>query len=271
MKFAVFSPLLNGRAAPWFRGICARICVTGTPPRYRPCASRSSCCWLLASGLDSKSARCSGRVRASTTCRILRRESWLTRCSRLRFSNRCGRLTCGCTSKNRGRASSPHRCGWSMSFGGSFCGPPRSPRHTRSSFAVCCCASAGQVLSHCTGHASAGDSDAVSGGACVLLCVGLLFTATLPSIDHMGSPFSLVILPLGFASSTYFPLPDVAWLRDILQFNPLHHLCEGLRWLLLRGEFTSHLGACAGLCGLLILLLVPLDVKLLRKRVFGDT
>lgn len=58
---------------------------------------------------------------------------------------------------------------------------------------------------------------------------------------------------VGFASSTYFPLPEIPWLQNIVQFNPLHHLCEGLRWLLLRGEFTHHLAACAGLCVLLIL------------------
>jgi lipooligosaccharide transport system permease protein len=102
-------------------------------------------------------------------------------------------------------------------------------------------------------------------------CMGLLFTATLPSIDHMGLPFFLVILPLGFSSSTYFPLPDVPWLKNIVQFNPLHQLAEGLRWLLLRGELTWHLLAAAGLCVAVIILLVPLDVRLLRKRVFGDS
>jgi lipooligosaccharide transport system permease protein len=86
----------------------------------------------------------------------------------------------------------------------------------------------------------------------------------------LGLPFFLLILPLGFASSTYFPLPAVPWLQNVVQFNPLHHLCEGLRWLLLRGELTGHLAAAAGLSALLILLLVPLDVRLLRKRVFGD-
>lgn len=100
--------------------------------------------------------------------------------------------------------------------------------------------------------------------------VGLLFTATLPSIDHMGLPFFLVILPIGFASSTYFPLPPVPWLEAAVQLNPLHQLAEGLRWLLLRGEPTWHLAATAGLCIALLVVLVPLDVRLLRKRVFGD-
>lgn len=100
--------------------------------------------------------------------------------------------------------------------------------------------------------------------------VGLYFTAILPSIDHMGLPFFLVILPIGFASSTYFPLPDVPWLLAVVQANPLHHLAEGLRWLLLTGRPTWHLAAAAGLCGLILALLLPLDLRLLRRRVFGD-
>jgi lipooligosaccharide transport system permease protein len=100
--------------------------------------------------------------------------------------------------------------------------------------------------------------------------VGLFFTAILPSIDHMSLPFFLVIMPIGFASSTYFPLPDVVGLREAALLNPLHHLAEGLRWLLLHGTITWHLAAAAGLCLLLLLALVPLDMRLLRRRVFGD-
>ncbi|MDB6155783.1 MAG: Transport permease protein [Chthoniobacteraceae bacterium] len=100
--------------------------------------------------------------------------------------------------------------------------------------------------------------------------VGLLFTALLPSIDHMGLPFFLVILPVGFSSSTYFPLPEVPWLKAIVQFNPLHQLTEGLRYLLLAGQPTSHLAAAAGLSALILLILLPIDLRLLRRRVFGD-
>ncbi len=101
-------------------------------------------------------------------------------------------------------------------------------------------------------------------------CVGLFFTATVPTIDHMGLPFFLVILPIGFASCTYFPLPPIPWLEVVVQFNPLYHLAEGLRWLLLRGEITWHLPAAAIVSLFIILLLLPLDVRLLRKRIFGD-
>jgi lipooligosaccharide transport system permease protein len=100
--------------------------------------------------------------------------------------------------------------------------------------------------------------------------LGLLFTATLPSMDHMGLPFFLVIMPIGFISSTYFPLPDIPVLSHITQINPLHHLAEGLRCLLIEGLITWHLFAAAGLSLALLLLLIPIDMRLLRKRVFGD-
>ncbi|HYE08209.1 MAG TPA: ABC transporter permease [Planctomycetota bacterium] len=100
--------------------------------------------------------------------------------------------------------------------------------------------------------------------------VGLYFTAILPSMDHMSLPFFLVIMPLGFASSTYFPLPDNAILAAVVQVNPLHHLAEGLRCLLLTGTPTYHLPAAAALCTLMLAALIPLDMRLLRKRVFGD-
>ncbi|MEM9346374.1 MAG: ABC transporter permease [Planctomycetota bacterium] len=100
--------------------------------------------------------------------------------------------------------------------------------------------------------------------------VGLYFTAIVPTIDHMSLPFFLVIMPIAFSSSTYFPLPDLPVLSQVVQINPLHHLSEGLRWLLIAGEFTWHLLAAAGLCLLVITLFVPLDQRLLRKRIFGE-
>jgi lipooligosaccharide transport system permease protein len=100
--------------------------------------------------------------------------------------------------------------------------------------------------------------------------LGLFFTAILPTIDHMSLPFFLVIIPIGFASSTYFPLPTHRVVEMLAFVNPLHHLAEGLRGLLLQGHLTWHLPATAGLCLLMIAGLLPLDLHLLRKRVFGD-
>lgn len=100
--------------------------------------------------------------------------------------------------------------------------------------------------------------------------VGLFFTSVVPTIDHMSLPFFLVIMPIAFTSSTYFPLPDVPVLREVVLLNPLHHLSEGLRWLLVAGRVTWHLPIAAGLCLVVIFLLVPLDQRLLRKRIFGE-
>lgn len=100
--------------------------------------------------------------------------------------------------------------------------------------------------------------------------IGLFFTAVVPTIDHMSLPFFLVIMPIAFSSSTYFPLPDVVVLREIVLLNPLHHLSEGLRWLLVAGRLTWHLPIAAGLCVGMLLIFVPLDQRLLRKRIFGE-
>src|SRR6185295_8605147 len=51
--------------------------------------------------------------------------------------------------------------------------------------------------------------------------IGRYFTAILPSIDHMSLPFFLVIMPIGFASSTYYPLPGVAMMSAAELLNPL--------------------------------------------------
>ena len=100
---------------------------------------------------------------------------------------------------------------------------------------------------------------------------GLCFTALLPSIDHMSLPFFLVILPIGFASSTYFPLPDSPILKAFAAVNPLHYLAEGVRSLLIEGRPTASLGIAGILCLSMLAILMPLDMRLLRKRVFGDS
>ncbi len=100
--------------------------------------------------------------------------------------------------------------------------------------------------------------------------LGLWFTSLLPSIDHMSLPFFLVVLPIGFASSTYFPLPPSPYVEAIVALNPLHHLSEGLRHLLLEGRVSWRLGAAAGLSLVGIALLIPLEMRIFRRRVFGD-
>ena len=76
---------------------------------------------------------------------------------------------------------------------------------------------------------------------------------------------------MGFASSTYFPLESDAWIAQLwLAVNPLHHLAEGIRLLLLSGVWSLHLLAALLLFGLMILILLPIDLRLLRRRVLGE-
>ncbi|MCB1766526.1 MAG: ABC transporter permease, partial [Candidatus Competibacteraceae bacterium] len=78
--------------------------------------------------------------------------------------------------------------------------------------------------------------------------LGLLFTAIVPSIDHMNIPFFLVIMPLGFASSTYFPMEgDSLWAAVWLTLNPLHHLAEGIRYPMLAGAMNYQRADAIGL------------------------
>src|SRR5437016_1630975 len=99
---------------------------------------------------------------------------------------------------------------------------------------------------------------------------GMLAYATfMTAIDHMNLPIFLVILPLGFVSATYFPLGHPV-LAAISTANPLYHLAEGIRGLLLGDGAGYHLAGLAGLLTVMLVVLVPLDMRLLRKRVLGD-
>lgn len=104
---------------------------------------------------------------------------------------------------------------------------------------------------------------------CAFASVGLCFTAVIPTIDHMNLPIFLLVLPLGFASATYFPI-DHPVLIAVATVNPLYHLAEGLRGLLLGAPALYHLAALTLSCVLLIGVLVPLAMRLLSKRVLGE-
>lgn len=100
---------------------------------------------------------------------------------------------------------------------------------------------------------------------------GLYFTSVVPTIDHMNLPIFLIVLPLGFTSSTYFPIPDdLPALQAVIQFNPLHHLTEGCRLALVNGQWSPQLPIAAGMLLVFILLVMPLNYVLLRRRVLGE-
>jgi len=105
--------------------------------------------------------------------------------------------------------------------------------------------------------------------ACAFAALGLCFTALVPTIDHMNLPIFLVVLPLAFVSGTYFPLGHPL-LATIATVNPLYHLAEAVRGLLLGDRSAYHLALLPALLTVMLIVLVPLDMRLLRKRVLGD-
>ncbi|MGH7299340.1 MAG: ABC transporter permease [Candidatus Rokuibacteriota bacterium] len=105
--------------------------------------------------------------------------------------------------------------------------------------------------------------------ACGFAALGLCFTAIVPTIDHMNLPVFLLVLPMGLLSSTYFPL-EHPWLVGLNLVNPLHHLAQAFRGILLGGPVLGHLAGVMVLSALMLGILVPLDLRLLRRRVLGD-
>ena len=105
--------------------------------------------------------------------------------------------------------------------------------------------------------------------ACAFAALGLCFTAIVPTIDHMNLPVFLLVLPMGLLSSTYFPLEHPVLLA-LNVVNPLHHLAQAFRGVLLGGPAAAPLAGALILSGLLLAILVPLDLRLLRRRVLGD-
>jgi lipooligosaccharide transport system permease protein len=105
--------------------------------------------------------------------------------------------------------------------------------------------------------------------SCAFAAFGLWFTALVPTIDHMNLPVFLVVIPMGLLSGTYFPITHPA-LSALATVNPLYHLAQAYRGLLLGGPVLGHLAALALISLLMVVVLVPLDLRLLRRRVLGD-
>jgi len=106
-------------------------------------------------------------------------------------------------------------------------------------------------------------------GGCGFAAFGLCFTALVPTIDHMNLPVFLVVIPMGLLSGTYFPITHPV-LATLSAANPLYHLAQAYRGLLLGGPVGGHLAALVLLSLLMVVVLVPLDLWLLRRRVLGD-
>lgn len=99
----------------------------------------------------------------------------------------------------------------------------------------------------------------------------LIFTALVPSIDHMNYPVFLVGVPLGLVSNTYFPVETgIAAVDAVVRLNPIYHLAESLRSLLVLGRPSLNLLWLALSAGGFLLVFAALAQRLMRRRMLGE-
>ncbi|MBL8741845.1 MAG: ABC transporter permease [Myxococcales bacterium] len=106
---------------------------------------------------------------------------------------------------------------------------------------------------------------------CAFGAFALIFTAIVPSIDHMNYPTFLVGVPLGLVSDTYFPIhpshPVLAFLADL---NPIRHLAQVYRGLLLGQTEAGPFWKLAVTTSVALLLLSLTAQRRIRKRVLSE-
>jgi lipooligosaccharide transport system permease protein len=101
--------------------------------------------------------------------------------------------------------------------------------------------------------------------------VALVFTALVPSIDHMNYPVFLIGMPLSLVSNTYFPMPtEYLPVQVIAWINPVYHLSETFRAILVGADFTAPLAGLALTVLAYLVVFMALAQRLMRRRVLGD-
>ncbi|MEM9070430.1 MAG: ABC transporter permease [Myxococcota bacterium] len=99
---------------------------------------------------------------------------------------------------------------------------------------------------------------------------GLIFTAIVPAIDHMNYPVFLIAVPLSLISNTYFPVEtELAWLQALMNCNPLYHLAETFRELVVLGQVGSSLLWLLGTSVVLLVVCTLVAHRLTHRRVLG--
>lgn len=100
--------------------------------------------------------------------------------------------------------------------------------------------------------------------------LALVFTAIVPTIDHMNYPVFLIAVPANFFSNTFFPLRSDSAVAGVLVANPVMHLTEAYRSLLLTGRPDFHILAFLASATVLLVIAAIAAQKLLGDRLLGE-
>jgi oleandomycin transport system permease protein len=77
----------------------------------------------------------------------------------------------------------------------------------------------------------------------------------------------LMVLPLSFGSSTFVSTSTMpGWLQSFVKVNPITHLVDTMRGLMLGGPLASNLAWTLGWMAGLLVVFVPLALRAYRKR-----
>lgn len=99
----------------------------------------------------------------------------------------------------------------------------------------------------------------------------MIFTAIVPAIDHMNYPVFLIGIPLGLISNTYFPVEsDSDLLMAVVEVNPVYHLSETCRALLVSGDLLHHLVGLALSASAFLVISTLLAQRFMRRRLLGE-
>jgi oleandomycin transport system permease protein len=77
----------------------------------------------------------------------------------------------------------------------------------------------------------------------------------------------LLVVPLSFGSNTFVPVDSLpGWLQAFVKVNPISHLVDAVRGLMIGGSVTAHLlWTLMWMAGLLAVF-VPLATRAYRRR-----
>lgn len=103
----------------------------------------------------------------------------------------------------------------------------------------------------------------------VFSVLAMCYTAYTSNIDFINYYITLAIMPFFLFGGLYFPVSALpGWVQILNWFNPLYHSVELCRALAL-GQITADLWIHALILAVIGILLLPLPVKLMEKRLIN--